>query len=83
MVNVRQTHIVPKFPRLANMAWTFDLTIQHAFNEPDNCQCVQGSKAQHRQKVWVCRVILHLVMQVRLGRLRYERTDIRLVQSPD
>ena len=27
MVNVRQNHIVPHFPRLANMAWTLeDLT---------------------------------------------------------
>ena len=26
MMNTRQDHIIPSFPRLANMAWTFDLT---------------------------------------------------------
>ena len=27
MVNVRQDHIIPNFPRLANMAWTFDMDL--------------------------------------------------------
>ena len=30
MVNVRQDHIVPNSLRLANMAWTFDLSKLHA-----------------------------------------------------
>ena len=34
MMNVRQDHIVPDFPRLANMAWTFDLAKQHALSQP-------------------------------------------------
>ena len=27
MMNVRQNHIAPNFPRLVNVAWTFYLTI--------------------------------------------------------
>ena len=34
MVNVRQDHIVPDFPRLANMPWTLDLAKQHALSQP-------------------------------------------------
>ena len=35
IVNVGQDHIVPQlFPRLANMAWTFDLSKQHALSHP-------------------------------------------------
>ena len=34
MMNVRQDHIVPYLPRLANMAWTFDLAKHHAFSQP-------------------------------------------------
>ena len=34
MMNVRQDHIVPDFPRLVNMAWTFDLAKQHALSQP-------------------------------------------------
>ena len=34
MVNVRQDHIVPDLPRLANMAWTLDLAKQHALSQP-------------------------------------------------
>ena len=33
MVNVRQDHIVPDLPWLANMAWTLDLAKQHALSE--------------------------------------------------
>ena len=35
MVNVRQDHIIPNFPRLANMAWTYDLAKQHAPGQPE------------------------------------------------
>ena len=34
MVNVRQDHIVPDLPRLANMAWTLDLAKHHALSQP-------------------------------------------------
>ena len=34
MLNVRQDHIVPNSPWLANMAWTFDLAKQHALSQP-------------------------------------------------
>ena len=34
MMNVKQDHIVPDFPRLANMAWTLDLAKQHALSQP-------------------------------------------------
>ena len=48
MMSLRQTHIVPHFPRLVNMAWTFDLTKQQAFTQPViSCllQCALTSQA--------------------------------------